>query len=197
MATRTDIVNLALGDVGVAPNVVSWDEDSTQAEYARQFWDQAVEEALASHTWRFAMKEVQLQRAGTSPLNTNTYAYTIPADYVRLDRISDNASFYPPIQDHDVKVIGNAMCFVVSAETVYIEYVYNAPEVDLWPRYFLGVVSAILAVPMSNVMKTIRQDLDKLVQNRVARAKSLDSLQLAPKRPPLTSWQRAIRGGRL
>lgn len=193
---RTAIVNLALGDVGVAPNVVSWDEDSTQAEYARQFWDHAVAEALHSHTWRFAMKEVQLQRLVSTPLDTNTYAFALPADYVVLDRVSDNASFYPPLQDYDLKVVADTMCIVSSSEAVYIEYVYNAPAIAFWPRYFQGVVSAMLAAPLSNVLKTIRQDLDKLIQTRVARAKSLDSFALPPRRPPMTSWQRAMRGGR-
>lgn len=196
MADRTSIVNLALLDVGVAPSVESWDEDSTEAEYARAAWDQAVAEALVAHSWLFATKQAQLQRYGTDPSARYEYAYNLPSDYVRLGAISDNDTMYPPLRDYRPFAVDGLLMIGASAEEVWIEYIYNAPEVGRWPPHFIKFLSAVLAVPLSNAMKTVRQDLDKVVTQRLAHAKSIDSLQLPPREPPLSNWQLAMRGGR-
>jgi hypothetical protein len=196
MSSRTDIVNLALLDVGVKPSVASWDEDSTEAEYARAAWDQAVAEALTAHSWLFATKQVQLQRSGTEPVARYEYAYELPGDYVRLGAIADSDRMYPPLRDYRPFSVDGRLMIAASAEYVFIEYVYNAPNIGYWPPHFVKFLSAVLAVPLSNSLKTIRQDLDKLVTQRLAHAKSIDSLQLPPREPPMTGWQRAMRGER-
>lgn len=193
--TRTDVMNLALRELG-SYRIASWDEDSTEAEIGRDVWDHVVRRALAAHGWRFATKQVQLQLSSETPVGRYAYAYTLPADMVRLGTVADNTYFDPLMTAYETIRLGNAHVLLTDYSTVYIEYVYEFADVGYWPPQFVDLVSAMLALAMVPSLKTSRMDMDKIVNQRLASARSIDSLQRPPRRPPLGSWPRAMRGYR-
>lgn len=191
--TRTNIMNLALRELGNY-RIADWEEDSTAAEAGRDVWDQVLRRALAAHNWRFATRQVQLQRASSAPNARYAYAYTLPEDMMKMGPVADNDELDPMLTQYEVIELGEKLVLCTSYESVYLEYVYEHTTVGRWPAHFIDVMAAMLALALVPSLKTNRGDFDKLVERRLASARSIDSQQRPPRRPPLGSWARSMRG---
>ena len=193
--TRTGITNLALRDLG-GTRIEDWEEGSFEAIVARDVWDQAVRQALGRHGWQFAMRGVSLARQVDVPETRYAYRYTLPGDFVRLDAASASDTMDPPLDDDGGFAIRDGV-FETSAEQVFLEYVYDAPVIGVWPPWFVGVVSADLASFMAGSLKSTREreGLEALADKRLREGLSTDSIQQMTQRRPAGSWRRAARGG--
>lgn len=89
------IVNLGLIDLGVSP-IAALSEDSGAAIAANAVYDYLRDEVLQARNWRFAKTRVALAQNTTSPVAVYDYAYTLPADFLRicLDK-RDDPAVYP------------------------------------------------------------------------------------------------------
>lgn len=83
--SQIGIINLALSKLG-PKRISSLTEDSVQATAAVAVWEYVVKEVLESRDWRFAKERVALVQNTTAPVSKYTYAYTLPADFLRLTR---------------------------------------------------------------------------------------------------------------
>lgn len=91
------IVNMALRRIGVN-RISALDEDSVQAIDANAVWEYIRDEVLEARDWKFAKKRVALAQNAETPANLYSYAYTIPADFLRMARGSKtDPPFYPTI----------------------------------------------------------------------------------------------------
>jgi hypothetical protein len=88
MATKTEIANLALSNLGVGREIANIEtENSQEANACRRFYDTAREIVLRDFNWPFATKEVTLGLVESNPTEEWTYSYRYPADCLKLRRI--------------------------------------------------------------------------------------------------------------
>lgn len=89
------IVNIGLGEIGVQ-SIASLTEDSPVAIYVNSVYEYIRDEVLQSANWNFAKTRYKLAKNTTSPLYSFDYAYTLPADFLRLDyNDPDDPVVYP------------------------------------------------------------------------------------------------------
>lgn len=191
--TRTDIVNLALREIGT-DRIEDYTESTPEADVARDVWDQAIRMTLSRHQWKFAMKGAALGRSSSTPATRYTYIYTLPGDFVRLGSVSSSSTMSPDLIDYVHRDDG----IHCDETSVYIEYVYDAPAVGVWPAWFVDLAVVDLASLMASPLKstTERERLEQLATKRLAVARSIDSQQGPPRRWPESSWVSAHRGWR-
>jgi hypothetical protein len=191
--TRTDIINLALREIGT-DRISDHTESSPEADVARDVWEQALRMSLSRHQWTFAMEPARLARSRTAPAARYSYIYTLPGNFVRLGSISPSSSLEPPLIDYAMRASG----IHTDATSVYIEYVQSDCPEGTWPPWFTDVFVVDLASLMASPLKstTERERLEQLAQKRLATARSIDSQQKPPMRWREGSWVQAKRGGR-
>lgn len=191
--TRTQITNLALREIG-APRIDDWQESSAQADVARDVWDQARRRSLARHTWKFASKGAELGRSGTAPVTRYDYYYTLPGDYVRLCSISEHQNMEPELIGNEWDLDENGV--KTNAETVYVEYIYDAPAIGAWNPWFVDVMAVDLAADMTAPLKSDR-DREALLQiaaMKLKEARSLDSTEKNVVSVPESRWLQGMKG---
>jgi hypothetical protein len=92
MATQVEIINMALGHIGIKQKIVATTDDNQEADTAELYWDAARRNALHEIDWGFARRRFELVlAAGTAP-NPWAYQYTYPANIIRALRIDDERS---------------------------------------------------------------------------------------------------------
>lgn len=194
-ATRTSIVNLALREIG-ATRVDDYTEASPEAVIARDCWEQAVRKALARHEWQFAIKGAELARSATTPTTRFAYRYTLPGDFVRLAAVSASDTMHPRL-DQDGGFVMRDGSIDTSSETVFVEYVYDAPSIGTWSPWFIDVMVADYASVMASPLKstTERERLEQLAEKRLREGRGIDSVQKAQRTVHSGGWRTAARGG--
>jgi len=93
MASTVDICNGALNQLG-ATTILSLTEDSKNARLCNSRFTQVRDAVFRSHPWNCLQKRVELAADTTAPAWGFSYAYTLPADCLRLLRILDYDSNY-------------------------------------------------------------------------------------------------------
>lgn len=82
--TKTEIWNLALGEVGSLGTIINDDDATPEAKHCAAAWPQALDAVLQSHPWACARKEATLaRRAGVTSIRW-MFVYQLPSDYVAL-----------------------------------------------------------------------------------------------------------------
>lgn len=84
MASKVDIVNLALALIGGKP-ILSFDDlNSKEATLARSTYDALRDDCLEAHPWRFATKRADLVKSATVPDFGYSSAWDVPNDCLRV-----------------------------------------------------------------------------------------------------------------
>lgn len=136
MASKTNVLNIALGRIGVSKQVANVDtEQSLAAQTARTFIDEDIRYVLRDFPWPFATayKNPALV-AGTTSVNAVSdwrYAYRYPSDCLFVRRIvvptvGRNDPNPPPFRigrDSEGRLI------YTNQEDAEIEYTYNVDDV--------------------------------------------------------------------
>jgi hypothetical protein len=141
ITSKTDICNLALGELGARRIVAYETEASVEARSCRLHLDQVVNTLLRRHQWNFATMRAMLSRLADAPLSEWAAAWQVPADLVRLIRLSSGDSSNP-IRDFTIE--GRKL---LSADypTLEILYVSSAVEPVEWDALFVDAVAYKLA----------------------------------------------------
>ena len=93
MASTVDICNGALNQLG-ATTILSLTEDSKNARLCNSRYTQVRDAVFRSHPWNCLQKRQELAADTTAPAWGFKFAYTLPADCLRLLRILDYDSNY-------------------------------------------------------------------------------------------------------
>ncbi len=75
---------MALQRIGARGTIGSLTENSPNAVKVNLVWQMIFQEVLSERDWKFAKTRVQLQQNANSPQGGYLYAYTLPADFLRL-----------------------------------------------------------------------------------------------------------------
>ncbi len=93
MASVVEICNGALNQLG-ATTILSLTEDSKNARLCNQRFTQVRDAVFRSHPWNCLQKRQELAADTDAPAWGFKFAYTLPADCLRLLRILDYDSNY-------------------------------------------------------------------------------------------------------
>jgi hypothetical protein len=122
MASVVDICNGALNQLG-ATTILSLTEDSKNARLCNSRFTQVRDAVFRSHPWNCLQKRQELAADTDAPAWGFSYAYTLPADCLRLLRILDYDSNY---KVEGRKILSNTS----SMKILYIGRITDPNEYD-------------------------------------------------------------------
>lgn len=78
------IANVALLRIGARGTISSFQDDSPNAIKVNTVWNSVFQEVLSERDWKFAKTKVELQQSTIKPVFGYCFAYSLPADFLRL-----------------------------------------------------------------------------------------------------------------
>ena len=130
--------------------IQSFDENTTEAQTARSFYDDVYMMALSSSNWSFAKMPVELNRLDEKPDYGYKYVYNVKADIIRIISLNDR-----PNQDYRL-VKGRELH--TSIENPYVVALVKVDESQL-PHDFIFALKHKLAAAFCS---TITDDTAQL-----------------------------------
>lgn len=169
MASVVDICNGALNQLG-ATTILSLTEDSKNARLCNSRYTQVRDAVFRSHPWNCLQKRVELAADTTAPAWGFSYAYTLPADCLRLLRILDYDSNY---KVEGRKILSNTS----SMKILYIERITDPNEYDESLRETLSAaLGADIAFAVTSNNQTA-SNMYNLFQDKLKDARFIDSTE--------------------
>lgn len=196
MPTSTDIVNVALRRIG-ATRIASLSTDGTkEAIAARDLYDEARRELLASHAWNFATKRQRLQSSvvadiADTPAAGYAYAYVLPEEALRLVSVHASESddvevpYKLEFQEDSDRVI---LC---DATEIYIKYIFDLEDANVMGAVFRDALAWRLARDLAAALAKSASTAELAAgqfARQLSRAKSVDGVEDYPDRMAEGSW---------
>ena len=169
MASTVDICNGALNQLG-ATTILSLTEDSKNARLCNSRFTQVRDAVFRSHPWNCLQKRVELAADTTAPAWGFSFAYTLPADCLRLLKILDYDSNY--------KVEGRKV--LSNTETMKILYVARVIDPNEYDELLRETLSASLSADIAFAVtsnNTTSQNMYQLYQEKLKDARFVDSTE--------------------
>ena len=169
MASTVEICNGALNQLG-ATTILSLTEDSKNARLCNSRYTQVRDSVFRSHPWNCLQKRVEIAADTTAPAWGFSYAYTLPADCLRLLRILDYDSNY---KVEGRKILSNTS----SMKILYVARITDANEYDELLRETLSAaLSADIAFAVTS-NNTTATNMYNLFQDKLKDARFVDSTE--------------------
>ena len=169
MASIVGICNGALNQLG-ATTILSLTEDSKNARLCNSRYTQVRDALFRTHPWNCLQKRIQIAADSTAPAWGFTYAYTLPADCLRLLKILDYDSNY--------KVEGRKV--LSNTETMKILYVSRVIDPNEYDELLRETLSASLSADIAFAVtsnNTTSQNMYQLYQEKLKDARFVDSTE--------------------
>jgi len=169
MASIVGICNGALNQLG-ATTILSLSEDSKNARLCNSRYTQVRDALFRSHPWNCLQKRVQIAADATAPAWGFTYAYTLPADCLRLLKILDYDSNY---KVEGRKILSNTS----SMKILYVARVIDPNEYDELLRETLSAsLGADIAFGVTSNNQTA-SNMYNLFKEKLRDARFVDSTE--------------------
>jgi len=169
MASVVEICNGSLNQLG-ATTILSLTEDSKNARLCNQRYSQVRDAVFRSHPWNCLQKRVELAADTTAPAWGFSFAYTLPADCLRLLRILDYDSNY---KVEGRKILSNTS----SMKILYIGRITDPNEYDESLRETLSAaLGADIAFAVTSNNQTA-SNMYNLFQDKLKDARFIDSTE--------------------
>jgi hypothetical protein len=169
MASVVDICNGALNQLG-ATTILSLTEDSKNARLCNSRYTQVRDAVFRSHPWNCLQKRIELAADTDAPAWGFSYAYTLPADCLRLLRILDYDSNY---KVEGRKILSNTS----SMKILYIGRITDPNEYDESLRETLSAaLGADIAFAVTSNNQTA-SNMYNLFQDKLKDARFIDSTE--------------------
>ena len=169
MASTVEICNGALNQLG-ATTILSLTEDSKNARLCNSRFTQVRDSVFRSHPWNCLQKRVEIAADTTAPAWGFSFAYTLPADCLRLLRILDYDSNY---KVEGRKILSNTS----SMKILYIGRITDPNEYDELLRETLSAaLSADIAFAVTS-NNTTATNMYNLFQDKLKDARFVDSTE--------------------
>ena len=169
MASVVDICNGALNQLG-ATTILSLTEDSKNARLCNSRYTQVRDGVFRSHPWNCLQKRVELAQDTATPAWGFKYAFTLPADCLRLLRILDYDSNY--------KVEGRKI--LSNTETMKILYIGRITDPNEYDELLRETLSSSLAADIAFAItsnNTTATNMYNLFQDKLKDARFVDSTE--------------------
>ena len=169
MASIVGICNGALNQLG-ATTILSLSEDSKNARLCNSRYTQVRDALFRTHPWNCLQKRLQIAADATAPAWGFKFAYTLPADCLRLLKILDYDSNY---KVEGRKILSNTS----SMKILYVARVTDPNEYDELLRETLSAsLSADIAFAVTS-NNTTSQNMYQLYQEKLRDARFVDSTE--------------------
>lgn len=190
-ARHIRIANRALLRVGA--EAIATDEGSSPEQLAiEHLYPSAVESVMGLYRWRFAAKQVELERLAEEPLERFSAAYRLPTGYdYTVDAVYIDGNIA------EFERFGTRLHLDATAENVVTAEVRFKPTEDQWPTYFEELVVLKLAAALA---LTLAEDMQKagyfeqLATRQFASARTLDSQGRSARKIRMTGLRRYHAG---
>lgn len=143
MASKVEIFNFALANIGNSVVVENPDERTKEANVCNLFYDEVLKLTLRDHHWPFARTFASLQLIESDPTTEWAYSYGYPGDCMKFRRIlsgarnDTRASRVPYIIVH----AANQKRIYTDVETPVAEYTMLVTDTNLFPPDFTSALS--------------------------------------------------------
>lgn len=137
--TKTSIANAALGEIGKAL-IVSLLETSEEARLVNAFFDDMLDEELASYSWTFATYRAELAPLVAAPAFGWTYKFQLPASPYCLRVIEE-------VDGNDYRIEGREI--LADANPLKIRYIARLADMSLLSATFVRAFVFRLAAKLS------------------------------------------------
>lgn len=198
MPSDTDVVNIAMRHVG-ASRILNLTEGSPEANVANDIYADLVRSLLRSHIWNFATKRLKLAQSSTAPIFEFDHAYPVPSEWLRTISCHADSDGRSSIAVYRMELVSDQRAIVTDADDVYLRYVAEITDPNLWNADFVEAVASALARDLSIPLaasNTMRDEYRKIHIREINRAKSSDAMESTPTQRPRGSWVTA-RGRRI
>ena len=169
MASVVDICNGALNQLG-ASTILSLTEDSKNARLCNSRYTQVRDALFRTHPWNCLQTRLELAASSDSPAWGFTYAYTLPANCLRLLRVLDYDSNY--------KVEGRKI--LSDASTMKILYIARITDPNEYDELLRETLSAALGADIAYAVtsnNTTSQNMILSYQEKLRDARFVDSTE--------------------
>ena len=144
MASIVDMCNSALNLLG-ASNISSLTEDNKNARLCNQRFSSLRDRVFRSHNWNCLITRVQLAQDSTAPVVEYAYAYTLPANCLRVLAIHNGTT--DSIKSNlDYKVEGRKI--LTGESTVYLIYIAVDTDPNTYDTYLREAIIHQLAADL-------------------------------------------------
>lgn len=126
------------------------------AETGNLTYEATLKKCLGNNPWRFAMKKVALSQLVTGPINEWKYAYQLPGDLCRLERV------YP---DGLYDIYGDQV--YSNSSSLDCDYVARNGAEDVMPPHFADLMMHEVAVKIVAIITNSDTAAQKLEQWRI------------------------------
>lgn len=180
MASETDICNRALQKLGVS-RITSLDEDSPEARDCNAAYEFVRDAELRRHPWGFAIKRVTLAPDVESPDFGFNYAFTLPADALRI------------LPDNEVTdwVVENGKLLTNDGDTLKLRYVARITDTGVYDPLFANVLATRLAFELAESIThstQLKSAIWEEYQENVRQARAVNAFESISQEPPTDSW---------
>jgi hypothetical protein len=169
MASTVDICNGALNQLG-ATTILSLTEDSKNARLCNARYTQVRDALFRTHPWNCLQVRLELAASTTTPAWGFAYAYTLPANCLRLLRVLDYDSNY--------KVEGRKI--LSNASTMKILYISRITDPNEYDELLRETLSAALGADIAYAVtsnNTTSQNMILSYQEKLRDARFVDSTE--------------------
>jgi len=164
--TDISICAAALQLVG-AEEITSFRDETREARICASLYSTLKADLLQSHTWRFSIRQEELNRLVATPLFGFGYAYSLPADFLRLIGKSNPTSKH---QIFENKIYTNLT-------PLYANIQYDVEE-QYFPAYFRKLMFLELAAMLSVALledESKAKNFLGVAKTQMIKARNIDS----------------------
>ena len=193
MASTVSIVNRALTKLG-AERILDLGDPTKNARVMKALYDDNLEQELATHSWKFAIRREQLAALNQAPVFGYAYAYQLPNDYLALVQIGQWLSTTAMLDSKPLWSIEANQVLTDIEPPLAIRYVANITDTREYSPLFVEVLSCKLALEACESLtqsNTKKQMLQQEYQFAVNRAIQLSAIEKAPDALHTGNWLKA------
>lgn len=172
--SEVTICNLALGWLG-ANLIISLDDAGDEAALCKANYETSRDATLEARNWTFAMSRKVLIPLAEAPAFEYSYQFKLPADLIRVTRVSDEPEFEFSLDwtKEEDKILANV-------QKLYIRYIKRIEDPQQFTMGFVHAFAARLAsdmaIPITN-NKDLQQLMMQMYLGKLEVAGSYDGMQ--------------------
>lgn len=185
MASTVGICNSALIKLG-AGTIMSLTEGSRNANLCLEQYDKQRDDLLRGHVWNFAIARTKLARLSAVPTYGFSYAFQLPADWLRTIEVHDNDGGRGAVR---YRIEGRQV--LSDASELWLKYIARVEDPNRMDASFREALAwrlaADFAVPITQ-STTARRDAEDGFRRALVKARSVDAIEDFADQPPESDW---------
>ncbi|SCA55399.1 conserved hypothetical protein [Candidatus Terasakiella magnetica] len=173
--TKIGLCSRALLKIG-ANTISSFDDGSAESEVAQNLYPGVRDSLLSSYPWSFATAQIRLARLTATPIADFSYAYQLPADFLRALSVGTGD------QGRGVTYRIQEKRLHTDMDDVVLTYIFR-PEPTEFPPYFTqGLITHLAAefcLPLTESASR-GEAFMRIGEKELQKARNIDAQQQTP-----------------